>query len=116
LIGDARLFAWPLVGAILIVCENLEKEGEQMTIEIRKPELEALIMSRLRSGEFQSVEDFLMHALEASSLQAGNDAEPRSERSARMGAELVAVMQESPSKEISLEPARSPMPVRDVDF
>jgi hypothetical protein len=99
-----------------MVEDGRNEEGELMTMEIRKPELEALIISRLQSGEFQSVEDFLMHALEASSLQTGNDAELRRERSLRMGAELVAVMQESPFKEINLETARSPMPVGDVDF
>jgi len=31
-----------------------------MTIEIHKPELEALIQERMKSGAFQSVEDVLM--------------------------------------------------------
>jgi hypothetical protein len=34
-----------------------------MTIKIDKPELEALIRERMKSGAFQSVEDVLLHAL-----------------------------------------------------
>jgi hypothetical protein len=37
-----------------------------MTIEISKPELEALILERLASGAFQSVEDVLLQALKPS--------------------------------------------------
>jgi antitoxin ParD1/3/4 len=35
-----------------------------MTIEINRPEIEALIQQRLHSGAFQSVEDVLYDALE----------------------------------------------------
>jgi len=34
-----------------------------MTIEIKRPEIEALIQQRLRSGAFESVEDVLSDAL-----------------------------------------------------
>jgi hypothetical protein len=37
-----------------------------MTIEIHKPELEALILERMKSGVFQDVEDVLMQALQSS--------------------------------------------------
>lgn len=37
-----------------------------MTIEISKPELEALIQQRLQTGAFESVEDMLLQALNAS--------------------------------------------------
>jgi hypothetical protein len=37
-----------------------------MTIEIRQPELEALILQRLKAGQFQSVEDVLLDALRSS--------------------------------------------------
>lgn len=37
-----------------------------MTIEIHKPELEALIRERMNSGEFQNVEDVLINALKSS--------------------------------------------------
>jgi hypothetical protein len=36
-----------------------------MTIEIKKPELEALILERLKNGSFQNVEDLLLDALQA---------------------------------------------------
>ena len=36
-----------------------------MNIEIQKPELEALILERMKSGGFQSVEDVLMQALKS---------------------------------------------------
>jgi antitoxin ParD1/3/4 len=38
-----------------------------MAIEINRPEIEALIQQRLRSGAFTSVEDVLFDALEAQS-------------------------------------------------
>lgn len=40
-----------------------------MTIEIRKPELEALILERVRSGEFENIEDLLMQTLQARWVQ-----------------------------------------------
>jgi hypothetical protein len=45
-----------------------------VTIEIHKPELEALIQERMRSGEFQNVEDVLLQALKSSTL--GEQAAP----------------------------------------
>lgn len=42
-----------------------EKEV-RMTIEIHRPELEALIEKRLQSGGFQDVEDVLLQALKSS--------------------------------------------------
>ena len=39
-----------------------------MTIEIEKPELEALILERMQKGQFASVEDALMQALQSSPL------------------------------------------------
>lgn len=38
-----------------------------MTIEIKRPEIEALIQERLHSGAFKSVEDVLFDALEMQS-------------------------------------------------
>jgi hypothetical protein len=35
-----------------------------MTIEIQRPELEALLMERMKAGAFQSLEDVIMQALE----------------------------------------------------
>ncbi len=37
-----------------------------MTIEIHKPELEALIQERMKTGAFQTVEDVLIQALKSS--------------------------------------------------
>lgn len=79
-----------------------------MTIEIHKPELEALIMERLKSGSFETVEDVLLQALQ--STPVGPSAETRT------GADLVAAMQDSPYKEIDLQTTKVNMPVRDVSF
>lgn len=73
-----------------------------MTIEISRPEVEALIMQRLKSGEFSSAEDVILHALRSS-----NPAAPT-------GAALIAAMQASPHKDIEIEPSRGPAPVRDA--
>ena len=79
-----------------------------MTIEIHKPELEALIIERLRSGAFKSIEDVLMQALQDSPIP------PKKET--RTGADLISAIQTSPCKDIDLEPTRVTMPVRDVTF
>ena len=36
-----------------------------MTIEIHRPELEALLRERMKSGAFESIEEVIMQALEA---------------------------------------------------
>jgi len=86
-----------------------------MTIEIQRPELEALILQRMQSGGFHSVEDVLMYALSASPVVA-EPHEKSVER--RTGAELIAALQASPHREVDIEPSRfrSPMPARDVTF
>ena len=84
-----------------------------MTIEIRRPELEALIMERMKLGGFHNIEDALMQALETSPVSDANRA-TSAER--RTGADLIAAMQASPYREIEIEPTRYRMPVRDVTF
>ena len=81
-----------------------------MTIEIHKPELEALIRDRMKSGAFQDFEDVLIQALKSAPPAAEEDATDKT------GAELVAAMQASPYREIDLEPGRDRMPVRDIAF
>lgn len=87
-----------------------------MTIEIRRPELEALIQEWMQSGAFQDVEDALMQALRASSPPEKKDHGRRAEGLRATGAELVAAMQTSPFKEISLEVQSERAPIRDVVF
>ncbi len=87
-----------------------------MTIEIQRPELEALIRERMKSGGFHSVEDALMQALKSSGLAPEQGAGLSTGRPASTGADLVAAMQASPYKEINLEPTRDRLPVRDVAF
>jgi hypothetical protein len=87
-----------------------------MTIEIQRPELEALIHERMKSGAFQNVEDVLMQALKASPAPDERDVGRSDEKSSATGAELVEAMQTSPFKEIGLEPGREHMPVRDAGF
>ena len=73
-----------------------------MTIQITRPEVEALIEQRLASGPFTNVEDVILDALRATVPAK------------RTGADLIAAMKQSPFREIEIEPASSPMPVRDV--
>ena len=87
-----------------------------MTIEIQRPELEALINERMKTGAFQNVEDVLMQALKASPILNEKDAGRSHDKSSLTGAELVEAMQASPFKEIELEPGRERMPVRDAGF
>ena len=73
-----------------------------MTIEISRPEVEALILQRMKTGAFSSPEDVILHALRSSKPES------------RTGAALIAAMQASPHKDIEIEPSRGPMPVRDL--
>jgi hypothetical protein len=82
-----------------------------MTIEIHKPELEALIRNWMKTGAFPTVEDALMQALKSSPLPAEQVAEASKGTPALTGADLVAAMQASPYQEIDLEPIRDRLPV-----
>jgi hypothetical protein len=84
-----------------------------MMIEIQEPELEALILERMQRCAFPRVEDVLLQALKSSPLPSGlaSNGSP-----GPTGADLVAAMQNSPYKEIILEPIRYRLPVRDVAF
>jgi hypothetical protein len=81
-----------------------------MTIEINRPELEALIRERMNAGAFQSVEDALMQALTDSPLPDAGSTMP----SKRTSTDLIAAIQRSPYRELEIEPERYRMPVRDV--
>jgi hypothetical protein len=97
-----------------VLCANMKMESvAAMTIEIHKPELEALILERMKIGGFRNVEDALMQALETSPMA---QAKPVTEAKNGTGADLIAAMQASPYREIEIEPARYRMPVREVSF
>jgi hypothetical protein len=81
-----------------------------MTIEIHRPELEALIIERMRSGGFHNVEDTLMQALETAPAPETTPAMAKK----LTGADLIAAIQRSPYRELEIEPERYRMPVRDV--
>ena len=86
-----------------------------MTIEIHRPELEALIIQRMKGGGFHTVEDVLMQALKASPAVAEQEEKSRDQRT---GADLIAALQSSPHRELDIEPSRIRLstPVRDVTF
>ena len=83
-----------------------------MTIEIHRPELEALIVERMKRGGFQDVEDALLQALKTSPPVE----EPSgTSRDRRTGADLIAALQASPCRELDIEPPRVRLTtVRDV--
>ena len=78
-----------------------------MTIEIHRPELEALIIERMQRGGFEDIEDVIMQALKSAPFPA---------QDAGTGADLVAAMRASPFREIDIQPPRTSLPVRDVTF
>ena len=83
-----------------------------MTIEIHKPELEALIMQRMKSGGFHNIEDALLQALKTSAPAGGASGTSREKRT---GADLIAALQTSPYRELDIEPPRMRLAtVRDV--
>lgn len=82
-----------------------------MTIEIHEPELEALIVRRMASGCFPTVEQFLLQALREETPAASDF--PGHER--RSGLALLEAMQAMPyNDDIDLEPYRPHMPMRDI--
>lgn len=87
-----------------------------MTIEIQRPELEALILERMQLGAFPTIEDALLQALKSSPLPSGKVGTGSNGKPGPTGADLVAAMQASLYKEFTLEPSRDRMPVRDVAF
>jgi hypothetical protein len=84
-----------------------------MTIEIHRPELEALIMDRMKAGAFQTVEEVIMQALKTAPPAPPSVGQPRGDRT---GADLITALQSSPYREIEIEPARCRLPVRDATF
>lgn len=61
-----------------------------MIIEIRSPEVEALILERMRNGAFSNAEEVILHALRSSNPNT------------LTGAALIAAMQASPHKDIEI--------------
>ena len=86
----------------------------KLKIEIQRPELEALLMDWMRRGGFCSIEDALMHALKSLPTPSGQSFTSTNELPNLTGSALVIAMQASPYKEISLEPERNRLPVRDI--
>jgi hypothetical protein len=79
-----------------------------MTIEIRQPEVEALIRERMAAGRFATAEDALRQALEAAPPPASEILSNE-----RTGAEIIAAMQRMPYKNVDIEPERLYMRVSD---
>ena len=83
-----------------------------MTIEIHRPELEALIIQRMKSGGFHNVEDVLLQALKTAPPVEGPCGTSRDKRT---GADLILALQSSPYRELEIEPPRVRLTtVRDV--
>ena len=86
-----------------------------MTIEIHRPELEALIRERMKSGSFQNVEDVLMQALKSSALPTETLTKPKWRRPEGRKS-LAQLFAESPFKGLDLDFARDPDHGRDLEL
>jgi hypothetical protein len=71
-----------------------------MTIEIHRPELQALLMQRMKSGGFDNVEDALLEALKPSPPVEELSPEKRT------GANLIAALQSAHHRELDIEPPK----------
>ncbi len=85
-----------------------------MTIEIKKPELEALIAERLQSGTFENVEDVLLQALKSSPPQ--DQAAPSKRQRPPGRKSLAQLFAESPFKGLDLDFERDQDFGRDVEL
>ncbi len=83
-----------------------------MTIEIRRPELEAPLRQTMERGCYRDVENVLMQALASLTFQEVQ-AEP-SGSGLRTGANLIEALQSSPYRELPIEPERCRLPVREI--
>jgi hypothetical protein len=81
-----------------------------MTIQINKPEVEALINQRLQTGAFKDAEDVVWQALQSSPLQAAATA-PKSTEPAKNMADLFAPLR---GLNIDFESDRSKGTGRDI--
>jgi hypothetical protein len=82
-----------------------------MTIDIKRPELEALIRMRMQSGRFASVEELLMEALD---LTAAPKVESPSVSGT--GADLVAAMQACPFPDFEFGVEKTPVRMRKIEI
>jgi hypothetical protein len=101
------------------LCHHEDGTAAAMTIEIHRPELEAMIMAWMKAGAFQNVEDVLMQALETAPVPETSAFTPEGDSRPAMakkltGADLIAAIQRSPYRELEIEPERYRMPVRDI--
>lgn len=85
-----------------------------MIIEIHKPEFENLIRERMASGEFQTVEDVLMQALQSSLAVEQPAAPPRKPRKPKKS--LGQFLLESPLRDSGLKLERQRDFPRPVDL
>ena len=84
-----------------------------MTIEITKPEVEAIIHQRLQSGRFHDVDELLAKALNA--LEEKESGPKFGERPSSRKS-LVQLFAESPLKGLELDFSRNKSPGRPVDL
>ena len=73
-----------------------------MTIEISNPDLAALIRQRLQAGEFENVEDMLLHTLGVAVIRGSVRQRPPGRKS------LAQLFAESPWKGLDLKIERDP--------
>jgi len=88
------------------------KEADAMTIQITKPEVEALINQRLRSGGFKDAEDVVWQALQSSPTEA-TATPPKNAEPARNMVELFAPLR---GLNIDFESDRSKDTGRDISL
>lgn len=88
------------------------KEAGTMTIQITKPEVEALINQRLRSGGFKDAEDVVWQALQSSPPDAA--AAPR--KNARPAKSMVELFEPLRGLNIDFESDRSKDTGRDINL
>lgn len=88
----------------------MKKETARMTIQITKPEVEALINQRLQSGAFKDAEDVILQALQSSPPKPPTTPQPDAP-STKDIEELFA-----PLRGLNLDFSRNPSAGRPVDL
>ena len=83
-----------------------------MVIEIQQPEVESLVLERMKSGAFRSIEDVIFQALKSS--QTGAEGQSVATERAPGRKSLAVLFAESPFRGLELEFERNPDSGRDI--
>jgi hypothetical protein len=92
----------------------MKMEAAPMTIQITKPEVEALINQRLQSGAFKDAEDVILQALQSSASKPSTTTQPEPSPAPAPFKNIEELF--APLRGLNLDFSRNPSTGRPVDL